>query len=86
MESMRNAFQRYLNENPEIDEVLSTYNEIEGVYRELLEAMGAVKQVQPIVEDSAKITISLPDAPVWVNNNGGEPVESKMKATYSANS
>jgi hypothetical protein len=86
MESMRNAFQRYLNENPEIDEVLNTYNEIEGVYRELLEAMGSVKRVQPIVEDSAKITISLPDAPVWVTNNGGEPVESKMKATYSANS
>jgi hypothetical protein len=86
MESMRNAFQRYLNENPEIHEVLNTYNEIEGVYRELLEAMGPVKQVQPGVEDSAKITISLPDAPVWANNNGGEPGEAKGKAKYSANS
>jgi phage tail protein X len=86
MEGMRDAFQGYLNENPEIDEVLNTYAEIEGVYRELLQAMGSMKQVQPIVEDSAKITISLPDAPAWTNNNGGEPGEAKEKATYSANS
>jgi hypothetical protein len=86
MESMRNAYRQYLNENPEIDEVLNTYDELESVYRELLQAMGWMNQVQPIAEDSAKVTISLPDAPVWVNNNGVKPVEAKEKATYSANS
>jgi hypothetical protein len=86
MESMRNALQQYMNENPDIDEVLNTYDEIESVYRELLQAMGWVKQVQPIVEDSAKITLSLPDATVWVNNNGVDLGEAKEKATYSTNS
>jgi hypothetical protein len=86
MESMRNAYREYLNENPEIDEVLNTYDELEGVYRELLQAMGWLNQVQPIAEDSAKITLSLPDTPVWVNNNGVKSVEAKLKATYRANS
>jgi hypothetical protein len=88
---MRNTFRHYLNENPEIDEVLTTYDEIDGVYRELLQAMGWLNQVQPIAEDSAKITISLPHAPVWVvdnvnNNNEINASEPEEKATYSANS
>jgi hypothetical protein len=86
MESMRNAFRHYLNENPEIDEVLNTYDEIEGVYLELIQAMGWMNQVQPVAEDSAKITISLPDAPVWGNDNEVKASEAKEKATYSANS
>jgi hypothetical protein len=59
MDEMRSAFQRYLNENPEADDILNTYDEIEAVYRELQQAMGWTAQIQPIAADSAKVTISL---------------------------
>lgn len=51
---------RFRQNEPDTAHVLDTYKEIEGVYREVVDAMGGTKQYRSEFKNSAEVTISFP--------------------------
>ncbi len=60
MKNITDTFRSYQDETPDVNEVLSTFQELENVYREALEAIGMHQREKSEVRNSAEVTISVP--------------------------
>jgi len=58
MNSLTDELRRLREADPDVDLVLDIFGEIERVYRDTLEAMGATSKHTPEVRNSAEVTIS----------------------------
>jgi hypothetical protein len=63
MNSLTNELRRLCEDDPDVKLVLDVYGEIERVYRDALEAMGATSKHAPVVRNSAEVTISFHRTP-----------------------
>jgi hypothetical protein len=57
---LTNELERIRESDSDIDLLLSEFEEIERIYHESLEAMGLLRKHIPEVENSSRVTISIP--------------------------
>lgn len=58
MNGLTNELRRLREDDPDVALILDVFGEIERVYRDTLEAMGATNKHTPEVRNSAEVTIS----------------------------
>lgn len=67
MDIVANELRSLRDSNPDLALVLDTFEEIERVYQETLEAMGSVGRNIPKVTNSAEVTLSFQPSPYSSN-------------------
>lgn len=63
MNSLTNELRQLREDNPDVAHVLDVFGEIERVYRDAMEAMGATGKSIPEVRNSAEVTLSFRSTP-----------------------
>ncbi|MCH8878018.1 MAG: hypothetical protein IIA89_14565 [Chloroflexi bacterium] len=58
MRNLENPLDRLRQEDPDVNQIVDIYEEIDRVYRESREAMGIASEAVPDVMNSAEVTVS----------------------------